>query len=176
MQTVTAAEEGGLTKEAQAALEIFGLPGVELLISDVGFDPAEVGKKVTYTIKVKNTGAVAANDIEITAIIPPEMKYLESKATAQATPGDKTVSFSKVTIEPGSERNYFIDVGTLKAGDVRFRVELRAPNLAEPFFQEESTRIFRPEAVTKKREQGQKNQPARNGKRCDGLFAFLSAR
>jgi hypothetical protein len=99
---------------------------------------------VIYTVKVKNTGTLPAADIEIKALIPPEMRYADGTFPGKANPGPGFVSFDKVTIEAGTERNYIIEVDTLKPGDVRFRVEMRAPGLAEPVFEEESTRIFDP--------------------------------
>ena len=46
----------------------------------------------------------------------------------------------------GKTATYTIDAEGLKVGDVRFRVELRSQNSAQPVIQEEATRVYDPTA------------------------------
>lgn len=145
VQSVTATADPGLRKDAQVALEIFGLPALRTELTDRG-DPAEVGKKVAYDLKVTNQGTLPATDIELRALIPPEMRFADAKGPTQPNVQGQLVTFPKVaSLEPGQSLAYTIEVDTLKPGDVRFRIEVRSPNLeGGPILEEESTRIVGP--------------------------------
>ncbi len=79
VQNVTATAEPGLRKDAQAALKVFGLPALRTEIVEQG-NPAQVGNKVTYNLKITNPGTLEANDITVTARIPAEMKFTSCHA------------------------------------------------------------------------------------------------
>ena len=145
VQNVTATADPGLRKDAQAALKIFGLPALKVEITDQG-DPAEVGKKVIYTLKVTNQGTLPAKDIDVRATIPMEMRLSDAKAFAPVDVQGQVVSFPKVdSLEVGQTKEFTIEVDTIKAGDVRFRMEVRSPILESgPIIEEESTRIYDP--------------------------------
>jgi uncharacterized repeat protein (TIGR01451 family) len=143
-QNVTATADPGLRKDAQATLEIFGLPALRTEMVDRG-DPAQLGKKVAYDLKVTNQGTLPAVDVEVLATIPPEMRFAGATGPTQQNVQGQVVSFPKKSLEPGQSLSYTIEVDTLKAGDVRFRMEIRSPSLeGGPIIEEESTSIFDP--------------------------------
>ena len=57
-----ASADPGVTANASAALEVLGLPALQLEVTDVG-DPVEVSKHVTYQIKVTNTGSLPVSQV-----------------------------------------------------------------------------------------------------------------
>jgi uncharacterized repeat protein (TIGR01451 family) len=145
VQSVTATADPGLRKDAQAALEIFGLPALKTVFIDRG-DPAQVGQKVTYELTVTNQGDLPATDIEVRATVPAEMKVSAANGPNQPNVQGQIVAFPKVvSLEPTKSLTYTIEVNTIKAGDVRFRVEVTSPILTSgPIIEEESTRIYDP--------------------------------
>ncbi len=129
VQNVTVTAEPGIRKDAQAALEIFGLPALRTEMFDRG-DPAEVGKKVTYEISITNQGTLPATDIEVRTTIPAEMKLVNAKGPTQPDAQGQVVVFPKVnSLEPGKKLDYVVEVEAVRPGDVRFRLEVRSPNL-----------------------------------------------
>ena len=142
---VSATADPGLRKDAQAVLEILGLPALRTEMVDRG-DPAEVGKKVYYDIKITNTGTLAATDIELRATVPAEMRFANATGPTRPDVQGQMVSFPKVaSLEPNQALAYTIEVDALKAGNVRFHVEIRSPVLESgPIIEEESTSIYEP--------------------------------
>lgn len=145
VQTVVATADGGLRKDAQAVLEIFGVPTLRTEMVDRG-DPAEVGKKVTYILEITNTGSLSADGIEVVGTIPPELRYAGARAPAKDDLRGNVLSFGKLdNLQPGQKLTYEIEMEAIRAGDARFRVEVRSAALeAGPTIEEESTTIFDP--------------------------------
>ena len=134
----------GLRAQAQAAVEIRGLPAFLLVVADAG-DPAEVGGKVRYTIEVTNQGSLPGNRVEVTALVPPEMQIVTADGPSKPAIAGQRITFPPVdSLEPKKTLQYTVDVQALRPGDVRFRAELRASTLQEPVAKEESTTIYAP--------------------------------
>jgi uncharacterized repeat protein (TIGR01451 family) len=141
--TVTA--EGGLSASGESALEIVGLAGLNLQLSDEG-DPVEVGKRVTFRVKVTNTGSAPASGIEVRLTLPPELQPVADSArgpSASLITG-QVVAFAKVeSLPPKVTLEYTIEAQALKKGDVRTRAELRSAALEKgPVVEEQSTTIY----------------------------------
>jgi uncharacterized repeat protein (TIGR01451 family) len=143
VQNVTATADPGLRKDAQSVLEIFGLPALRTEVDQTG-NPAPVGQKVTYTVKVTNQGTLPAADIDVRATIPAEMKLTDAKGPTQPDVQGQVISFPKAApLDPGKTMAYTIEVQAIKTGDVRFRVEIRSPILESgPIVEEPGTRIY----------------------------------
>lgn len=143
VQNVTVTADPGVRKDAQAALEIFGLPALQTVVGDQG-DPVTIGGKVTYEIKITNQGTLPAKDIEVKATLPAEVKLVNAQGPAQANVLGNVLAFPKIAdLDPGKTLTYRIEAEAVRSGDVRFRVEVRSPSLeAGPILEEESTRIF----------------------------------
>jgi uncharacterized repeat protein (TIGR01451 family) len=145
--TTSATADGGVRKDAQATIEIFGLAALKLEFGDQG-DPASIGQKVTYQAVVTNQGTLPANDIDVKIIIPDETKLLDAKGPTadKATIAGSVVQFSKASnVAPGQRLVYLVEVEAIRGGDVRCRVEVNSPILTGgPLFETESTRIIDP--------------------------------
>jgi uncharacterized repeat protein (TIGR01451 family) len=149
VQKALATAEGGARAEAQAAIEIRPSPaGDQLLVRDT-VDVVEIGGRTTYEIKVVNSSTQPLNSVEIKATVPNEMKILQPRGPVPGTVAGQVVSFGKVTVEPGQSAVYTIEVEALRAGDVRFRVEMLRQGLQQPRLEEESTRIVEPEPANR---------------------------
>jgi uncharacterized repeat protein (TIGR01451 family) len=144
VHTVTATAAPSLKEEAQATLEILGGAALNLEVVDIG-DPTEVGKQVTYQIDVTNPGSLPANQVEIKAVVPPELQPLSGDGPTAAKIEQQVVTFGKIeALQPGKSVRYSVEAKAIKAGDVRFRVELRSLALQSPVLEEESTTIIDP--------------------------------
>src|SRR5262249_48929941 len=123
---------------------ILGVPAFLLEVSKAG-DPVAVGGKVTYRIAVTNTGTLPANQVEIVATVPEQMKVINSTGPSSGRAQGNQVIFPAVNgLQSKQTLNYTIEAQALQPGDVRFQVELRSASLREPVIKEESTNIFVP--------------------------------
>jgi uncharacterized repeat protein (TIGR01451 family) len=140
---VLAAADGAKASD-QATIQLLGVPAFEMKLGDEPGDPVPVGKRMTYQIAVKNTGSAPGPDVEMRVIIPEEMRLVPegAKGPTAATVKGQVVTFAPVkTVAPGETLRWTIEVDAWKAGDVRFRAELRSPALEQPVVEQESTRI-----------------------------------
>jgi uncharacterized repeat protein (TIGR01451 family) len=137
-----ASAEPGLEAQDKAAIQIRGLPAFRLEVYDLD-DPVEVNGKTSYKIEVTNQGSLPGNQVQITAIVPPEMKVLNANGPSTPKIDGQTITFPPVNeLDPGQTLSYTVEVQALKTGDVRFRAELRSATLSAPVIEEESTNIY----------------------------------
>jgi uncharacterized repeat protein (TIGR01451 family) len=144
VNTAIATADPGLQEQAEAVLEIRGVPAFKLDVSTVG-DPVALGGKVTYQIAVTNTGTLPANQVEIAAAIPKELQVTNSNGPTQARVEAGRVQFPPMdALQPRQTFNYSIEAQAIQVGDVRVRVELKSTALSQPVVKEVSTNIFNP--------------------------------
>jgi len=145
---VVATATPGLTASDQVNVDIFGMPGLQLEVNGKD-NPVQVGKTIKYSLTVTNTGTTAATQIDIKATAPKELQVVENgaKGPTAATIADQVVTFGRVeSLAPQQKLEYQIEAKALRAGDVRFRVEMRSASLTsgQPVVVEEATRILEP--------------------------------
>ncbi|GIW81534.1 MAG: hypothetical protein KatS3mg105_3341 [Gemmatales bacterium] len=144
LNVAVASADPGLEVQAEAAIEILGLPAYRLEVLDVD-DAVEVGGKTTYRIDVNNQGSLPGSQVQVIAIVPPQMRIVRTNGPTQARVDGQRVIFEPVeSLAPQQTLSYTIDVEALQPGDVRFRVELRSATLQQPVIEEESTTIYMP--------------------------------
>jgi uncharacterized repeat protein (TIGR01451 family) len=139
-----ATADPSLQEQGDAVLEIRGVPGFKFEVSKPD-GAVPIGGKATYQISVTNTGSLPANQVEIAAIVPQELKVTNTNGPNQARIEGNRVLFPPMDgLQPKQTFNYSIETQALKAGDVRFRVELRSTALSQPVVKEQPTNIFDP--------------------------------
>jgi uncharacterized repeat protein (TIGR01451 family) len=138
-----ATADPGLQVQAEAAVEIRGLPAFRLEVIDHP-DPIEVGGRTTYTIDVTNQGSLPGNQVQITAYVPSEMRVVNARGpTTPRIEGNKIIFPGIDSLQPKQTVEYIVEAEAIRAGDVRFRVELRSQTLGNtPVIEEESTNIY----------------------------------
>jgi uncharacterized repeat protein (TIGR01451 family) len=138
-----ATADPGLQVQAEANVEIRGLPAFRLEVIDKP-DPIEVGGRTTYFINVTNQGSLPGNQVQITAYVPKEMRVINARGPSTPTVQGNTITFPGVdSVQPKQTLEYTVEVEALQAGDVRFRAELRSQTLGNvPVIEEESTNIY----------------------------------
>jgi uncharacterized repeat protein (TIGR01451 family) len=139
-----ATADPSLQEQAEAVLEIRGVPAYRLDVATVG-DPAPVGGRVVYRIGVTNTGSLPANGVEIAAVVPAQLEVLGTDGPTRARREGNRVLFPPAdNLGPQQTFNYTVEARALQPGDVRFRVELRSGGLGQPVTKEVSTNVYNP--------------------------------
>jgi len=142
VNTAVVTADPGLQEQAEATLQILGLPAFLMEVTKTG-DPALVGGKVQYKIAVRNTGSLPANQVVVTATVPSQMQVGFTDGPTKAAVDKNTVTFPAVdAVQPQQTLTYTIETQALQPGDVRFHVELRSSTLGAPVVKEESTSIY----------------------------------
>lgn len=131
----------GQKAEEELCTEFGGAAALLLKVTDT-VDPVEVGAATSYVITVVNQGMVPATGVVMAATLPEQMSLTQAGPGTNRQEG-QVVRFEPVTIQPQAEVRYQIDVKAVRAGDVRFKVDLSADQLpAGPVHSQEPTTIF----------------------------------
>jgi uncharacterized repeat protein (TIGR01451 family) len=146
-RTVSLVKPLGPDRPVEAALEIIGVPALQVSVKDAN-DPVAVGQRTTYTIRVKNAGTIAARNVQVSAEAPNLLKVF--RATGPNSAGrinsekDRTtIAFPAIeSLAPNAESTFVVEVEGLVPGDARFRAEVRSMMQAQPLRAEEPTRVL----------------------------------
>jgi uncharacterized repeat protein (TIGR01451 family) len=128
--------------KAETAVAIIGTPA---LVLDVATPPAsvEIGKRLTFQIRVKNQGTVSARTIEVAGFVPAELRAIRGSGPVEGQI-DSTgkVTFPAVDeLQPGATLTFTVEVEGAKAGDTRFHAEVKAAHLTKILQEEQATRV-----------------------------------
>ena len=144
VSTATVSADGGLGEQAEAQLEILGLPTFAMDVSKAG-DPVARGGKVSYKVVITNTGSLPMNGVSITAIVTPQLQITRGDGPKPPRAEQQKLIFPSMDgLEPGKSFTYTIDAIGAQVGDARFRAELTTSTLQNPVAKEESTIIYDP--------------------------------
>lgn len=127
---------------AELPFEVIGVPALQVNVRDSD-DPVGVGARTTYTVRVKNTGSLAANQVVLSALVPSNMRALRANGPGRSgkIDGDRIEYPAIESLAPGAESTFVVEVEGLVPGDSRFRAEVRSPVLKQPLRAEEPTRV-----------------------------------
>ena len=140
----TATADRDLKAEAQAATLFEAATGVTVDV-DEQEDPVAVGAETKYTITVVNQGAGPVTRLVVRATVPEQMDVQGATGPSAFRREGRQVVFEPITLQPRDEKVYEVSVKAVRAGDVRFTVDLTADQLtAGPVHREESTTIYNP--------------------------------
>src|SRR5262249_21086964 len=88
-------------------------------------------------------GTLPADQIEITADLPKQLKPLDARGAALGSFTGQRVTFPAINgLQPNQVATYVITAQALEAGDARFHVEMHSPTATNPVVTEEATRIL----------------------------------
>ena len=129
-------------ERVESPVEILGVPALQLELFD-SVDPIAMGQKLTYTIRVRNAGTIADNQIEIVAELPPQLKPLRAFGASNGRIEGKRIVFAPIaSLKPNVLSVFTIEAQAEGEGDGRVRVELKSLSLRSPLSAEESTRVL----------------------------------
>jgi uncharacterized repeat protein (TIGR01451 family) len=133
-----------IKSEAEAVIQVDGVPALSFEVANID-NPAEVGKEVTYEIRVVNQGTCPLTNMKIAAVVSEGLSILDVKG-----PTKHTINGQSITLEPVQKLAVKADIvirvkakGTI-AGDMRCKVQLLCDQLKQPVVKEESTVFFMP--------------------------------
>jgi uncharacterized repeat protein (TIGR01451 family) len=129
--------------KSETATTIIGTPAV-LLEMTTPPGVIEVGKRVTYKVRVTNQGTVSARNLEVTTFAPPELRVLRGSGPSDAhLDATGKVSFPTVDeLRPGQSLTFTIEAEAVQPGDARFRAEVKAAHLTNTLKEEQATRVM----------------------------------
>ncbi len=136
------AQTDKLQAKAESVLVVDGVPAVNFEVVNVD-NPAEVGKEITYEIRVRNQGTCALTQVRLAALLSEGLTVTDVKS-----PIPHKVSGQSLVFEPAGKLAVNADIvikvkakGTV-AGDQRCRVSLSCDQLKQPVTKEESTVFY----------------------------------
>lgn len=128
--------------KAEGSVAVIGSP---VLVLDVATPPAsvDVGKRLTFQVRVKNQGTVAVRNIQVTGKVPPELKGIQGTGPVQGRvdPTGPVVFPAVDELQPGATLTYSVVVEGAKAGPAVFQAVVNASHLAKPLQEEQNTRV-----------------------------------
>lgn len=138
----TASGSRATSTQSACATELFGVAAILLETVDLE-DPIEVGKEVTYVIKVTNQGSVAGTNIRVVCTLPASQELVSSAGATPASVADRQITMETLPfLEPKAVATWQVIVKALHADDARFKVELRSDQFEEPIREDESTQLY----------------------------------
>jgi uncharacterized repeat protein (TIGR01451 family) len=138
----TASAGTGITVDAEACTNFIGASGLLLEVVDTD-DPVEVGAETSYVILVRNQGGAPATNVRIEAVVPEQLAITRVTGPSDSRREGQRLFFMPLTLPPRADARYVVHVRALRAGDLRFKVELNADQLPSgPVHEEESTTVY----------------------------------
>lgn len=138
--------DGGIREQAQACVEIRGVPGFGTELID-RLDPVPVGGETTYTIRITNQGSTPANEVVLSCRLPAGLEFVDAEGAVrhQYDPASRIVVFEPFNgMAPKRQLLYQVQAKATRPGDFRFEAQVRARELKEPVTFQESTRVYDP--------------------------------
>jgi uncharacterized repeat protein (TIGR01451 family) len=127
---------------AQCQTRVAGIPAILIEAIDLE-DPIEVGKEVTYDIRIVNQGSAPGTNIRLVATLPASQAYVSGTGVTPVRAQDRTITLEPLAVlEPKAEAKWRLVVKALKAGDARFKVELSSDQFQAPITEEEATQQY----------------------------------
>jgi uncharacterized repeat protein (TIGR01451 family) len=141
IEVLASSPESGQEARAKAGLEIAGLPLLRMQVVET-VDPVAMGGKTAYQITVTNRGTMPANQVQVVADVPSQMRVLQATGAAPGKADGQRVIYPTIeSLAAGQSIRFTVDVEAKEQGQAVFRAELLSAQLKEPLVAEESTTI-----------------------------------
>jgi uncharacterized repeat protein (TIGR01451 family) len=137
-------EDKPLEARSVAMLQVEGVPAVAFEVVNLD-NPAEVGKEVTYEIRVLNQGTCPLTNLRLAAALSEGLTVLSVTGPTKHTSGAQAISFEPVArLAVKADMVIRVKAKSAVAGDLRCKVQLTCDQLKLPLAKEESTVFFQP--------------------------------
>lgn len=139
---IASTAQRGLAVEKQETIRVEGIAALVFQVVDLS-DPIDVNGETTYEIRVANQGSKPAENVQIVATLPGELKPVGAEGPSRHEIVGQQVTFQPLArLTEKSETSYLIRVQAVRAGDVKISVQLKSADLATPVVKEEATRVL----------------------------------
>jgi hypothetical protein len=135
---------GLISKPVQTtcSTRVLGVPGILLELVDLE-DPIQIGKQVTYEIRVTNQGWVPGTNIRLVCRTPVSEEYVSGTGpTTVKADGEVITTEPLPDLAAKAVATWRVVVKATQVGDARFKVELSSDQFQKPIYQEESTQLY----------------------------------
>jgi uncharacterized repeat protein (TIGR01451 family) len=133
-----------LEARSLAVVQVEGVPAVAFEVVNLD-NPAEVGKEVTYEIRVLNQGTRPLTNVRIGASLTDGLAVSSVTGPTRHTVTGQTVAFEAIPrMAVKADVVIRIRAKGTTAGDLRCKVQLSCDELKQPVCKEESTMFFQP--------------------------------
>jgi uncharacterized repeat protein (TIGR01451 family) len=132
----------GLKDAKEQSINVEGVAAILFEVADLA-DPIELRGETAYDVRIINQGSKAATNVQLIALIPAELKFLQAEGVTRYRTEAGRVIFEPIdNLPPKSETVYRIRAQGITAGDVRLKVQLTTSEIPQPITKEESTRVY----------------------------------
>jgi uncharacterized repeat protein (TIGR01451 family) len=144
VNVAVATADRGLTAKANVRTKFEDGTGLSAEI-DKGADPLDVGRDVTYQVRLFNPGRGPAQGVRLVVTAPEELQVSTARGPTAADQDRQTVTFAPLpTLRPGAEAVYAVYARALKPGAAKLRVEVTSAETAAPLAWEETVTVRHP--------------------------------
>jgi uncharacterized repeat protein (TIGR01451 family) len=127
-----------------AQLQVEGVPAVAFEVVNLD-NPAEVGKEVTYEIRVVNQGTCPLANVKLLTALSEGLAVVSVTGPTKHTQSGQTVTFDAIPrLAVKADVVVRVKAKGMTAGDLRCKVQLSCDNLKQPLVKEESTVFYAP--------------------------------
>lgn len=131
-----------LTDAKEITVAVEGVAAILFEVVDLA-DPIELNGETAYDIRIINQGSKEATNVQLSALMPPELKFLSAEGATRHRAENGRVIFEPLQRLPAkSETVYRIKAKGERAGDVRMKVQLMSDEIRQPITKEESTQVY----------------------------------
>jgi len=120
---ISAQGEGNLRAEARNEIEIVA---PQLQVSMTGPKRRYLERNATHSISVTNPGTAAAKDIELVAVLPRELKFVEANNGGQFDAATQSVYWSLEELPPQESGTVTLTTLPLRAGEAKLVIKSAA--------------------------------------------------
>ena len=132
----------GLVVEKEQPVLVEGLAAVLFQLSHTK-DPLEIGGETAYEITVVNQGSKASSNLQMSVLLPAELKPLAAEGPTRYTIENNKVVFENLPqLAPKTVATFRVRAQGVRAGDLRVRCQLMTDEMQQPVVKEESTRVY----------------------------------
>jgi uncharacterized repeat protein (TIGR01451 family) len=137
-------DEKPLDARSSAVVQIDGVPAVAFEVVNLD-NPAEVGKEITYEIRVLNQGTCALTNVRLAAALSDGLSIGSVTSPTKQTTTGQNITFEAIPrLAVKADMVIRIKAKGITVGDLRCKVQLSCDQLKQPVFKEESTMFFQP--------------------------------
>jgi uncharacterized repeat protein (TIGR01451 family) len=127
---------------AKASTKVVGIPAVLLEVIDIE-DPIEVGSSETYVITVTNQGSADDTNIKIVCTLEDSQGFVSAGGATAGKAAGQVVTFAPLPrLGAKQKASWKVTVKALKAGDIRFKVQMTTDQLGRPVEETEATNQY----------------------------------
>ena len=128
---------------ATAKTSVLGVPGLLLEVID-NEDPIEVGKNVTYIIRVTNQGRVRITNVVVNCTLDGNMEFVSAEGQTAAAKTGATPTFAPMAVlEPKAMAEWRVTVKATKEAQAAFKVTMVSTEITRGHEEFEGTNFYK---------------------------------